>query len=110
MASVLGREFRLDLLELLTQHTRYELLMVLDEAIRAKVIAEMNGSLGQMRFTHALVRETLYEALPRSRRHDLHRQAGKQSKSSPPATCRPIFSNLPTTSSTHSRPSTQRSR
>ena len=77
VASVLGREFRLDLLELLTQHTRYELLVVLDEAIRAKVIAEMNGSLGQMRFTHALVRETLYEALPRSRRHDLHRQAGE---------------------------------
>ena len=77
VASVLGREFRLDLLELLTDHARYELLMVLDEPIRAKVIAEMNESLGQMRFTHALVRDTLYEALPRARRHDLHRQAGE---------------------------------
>ena len=77
VASVLGREFRLDLVEVLTGRSRYELLTVLDEPVRARIINEMPGSPGRMRFAHALVRDTLYDALPIGRRHDLHRQAGE---------------------------------
>lgn len=74
-ASVLGREFSLDLLKGLTERSTRDLLERLDEAVRAGVVTEAPGGLGRLRFSHELVRDTLYEETPLSRRYDLHRRA-----------------------------------
>ena len=52
------------------------LLDVLEEAETARVIAAAPG-LGRYRFSHALIRETLYEGMPAARRIRLHRQVGE---------------------------------
>jgi len=77
IASVVGREFPLDLLERLTDRSSAELLALLDEAITARLVTEVPGSPGRLRFTHALVRDALYDALPQALRLDLHRHTGE---------------------------------
>jgi tetratricopeptide (TPR) repeat protein len=76
LASVIGREFRLDALEHLSGLSADELLDVLDEAVEARVVGEVPGALGRLRFSHALIRNTLYDALSTARRLRLHRQFG----------------------------------
>ena len=53
------------------------LLAALEEAETARLIAAVPDALGQYSFSHALIREALYEALPASRRMRLHRRAGE---------------------------------
>lgn len=77
LASVLGREFRLDALERLTQEPGELLLELLDEAAEARVIVQVPGARGSLRFAHALIRETLYDQLTTVRRVQLHRRAGE---------------------------------
>jgi DNA-binding SARP family transcriptional activator/tetratricopeptide (TPR) repeat protein len=77
LASVLGREFSLTVLEALGGLTRGALLPLLDEATAARVLDEPPGAPGRMRFAHALVGDTLYDALPPGRRLELHRRAGE---------------------------------
>lgn len=76
IASVTGREFDLDLIERVTGVPARELLLVIDEAANAKLLSEVPSSAGVFKFNHALIRETLYEDLPTSRRIDLHHQVG----------------------------------
>jgi class 3 adenylate cyclase len=84
VASVIGREFGLDALERVivrqAQHERLtgdRLLEALEEAIGARVIAELPRAAGRYSFTHALIWETLYEELSTTRRVRLHRQIGE---------------------------------
>jgi len=56
---VVGREFDLALLEALEPRDEHQLLDVVDEAIRAHVIAPVPGVGERFTFTHALIRETL---------------------------------------------------
>ncbi|MEE8346318.1 MAG: protein kinase [Dehalococcoidia bacterium] len=84
VASVIGREFGLDALERViprqAQDERLKgdrLLEVLEEAVAARVVAEAPRAVGRYRFTHALIRETLYEELGTTRRVRLHRQIGE---------------------------------
>ncbi|MEE9285691.1 MAG: AAA family ATPase, partial [Dehalococcoidia bacterium] len=77
IASVIGREFGLDALERVTNVTGDRLLAVLEEAVAARVAAEVPGAVDRYSFTHALIRETLYEELGTSRRVRLHRQIGE---------------------------------
>ncbi|MGH2793276.1 MAG: ATP-binding protein [Actinomycetota bacterium] len=77
LASILGQEFALDRLERLAEMPTKELVEVLDEAIGARVVAEVPSVLGRMRFSHALFRETLYNGLPVAQRMSLHKQAGE---------------------------------
>jgi len=77
LASVLGREFRLDLLERVSDVAGDELLEILDEATEARVVSEVPGVLGRLRFAHALIRDVLYDALPPTRRVRLHRRFGE---------------------------------
>jgi DNA-binding SARP family transcriptional activator len=73
LASVLGREFGLVALERVADYTGIDkLLAVLDEAIAARVIEEVPGPLGRLRFGHALIREALYEEIPATYRLRLH--------------------------------------
>ncbi|HWW53946.1 MAG TPA: BTAD domain-containing putative transcriptional regulator, partial [Acidimicrobiales bacterium] len=75
--SVLGRELRFDVLELLAGLTTDELLDALDEATAAGVIDELPGGAGRWSFTHALVRQALYEELSLTRRVRQHQHAGE---------------------------------
>ena len=76
-ASVIGREFSLKILEPLTGKPRGRLLSEIDEAIAARVVTEVPRAPGTFHFNHALIRETLYDDLPMSRRVELHRLAGE---------------------------------
>ena len=73
LASVLGREFGLDVLARLAGRRR--VLGVLDEAIASGLLADVPGAAGRLRFEHALVRDTLYDGLTVARRMRLHERA-----------------------------------
>jgi DNA-binding SARP family transcriptional activator len=77
LASVLGREFSLEALEKASDLHEEELLEVLDEAFAARVLAEVPGALDRMRFSHARVRDALYDDLSTARRAQLHLRMGK---------------------------------
>jgi tetratricopeptide (TPR) repeat protein len=76
IASVIGREFSLNVLEQVADLSRERLLEVVEEALAAHVIQEVASALGRYSFSHALIRETLYAELPTSRRR-LHQQIGE---------------------------------
>ena len=77
LASVLGREFDLDALAGVSGLERGAILELLDEGIEARVVSEVPGAIGRMRFAHALIRDAAYHRLTRSRRVQLHRQVGE---------------------------------
>ena len=77
LAAVLGREFDVEALEALHGRPRGELLDALGDAISAGVVIEVPSGIGRLRFSHALVRDTLYEELSIARRVRLHREAGE---------------------------------
>jgi DNA-binding SARP family transcriptional activator len=77
LASVLGREFDLDALAGASGLEHNAILELLDEALEARVVAEVPGVIGRMRFSHALIRDAAYHRLPRSRQVQLHRQVGE---------------------------------
>jgi len=73
VASVVGREFGLELLKrLMPEITEDRLLKDLDEALAAKVIEEIPYVVGRYQFGHALIQETLYSEIPSARRARLH--------------------------------------
>jgi DNA-binding SARP family transcriptional activator len=74
LASVIGREFALDELAHAGSVSQDELLDVLDEAMAARVLSEVRGAPGHLRFAHALLRDTLYDGLTGVRRIRLHRR------------------------------------
>jgi DNA-binding SARP family transcriptional activator len=77
LASVLGREFDVDTLEGLGDLADRDVLPVLDEAVAARLVGSSPGAPGRLRFSHALVRDALYEAIPPGRRIELHRRIGE---------------------------------
>src|SRR5919108_4145703 len=77
LASVLGREFDLDALASVSGLERDAILELLDEGIEARVVSEVPGGIGRMRFAHALIRDGAYHGISRSRRVQLHRQVGE---------------------------------
>jgi DNA-binding SARP family transcriptional activator len=76
-AAVLGREFALDTLTQLSELPRQGLLDVLDEALAERVVGDVPGSPGRLRFGHALIRDTLYDELSSARTLQLHQDAGE---------------------------------
>lgn len=75
IASVIGREFDLSILQrTLRGHgvPPGALLKALDEGSAARIIEESPHVVGRYRFSHALVRDALYETLPRSERVQWH--------------------------------------
>ena len=79
-ASVIGREFGLDALTRLSEVPRDELLDALDEAMAERILGEVPGSPGRLRFGHALIRDTLYDELAPARRMQLHHDAAEALK------------------------------
>jgi DNA-binding SARP family transcriptional activator len=75
LAAVLGRDFSLEALARTAHVSDDELLDVLDEAMTARVLSEVTGAPGRIRFAHVLIRDTLYDGLTTVRRIRLHRSA-----------------------------------
>ena len=73
-AAVVGRSFEFDLLARLSDLGEEGLLDVLDTAVRARIIEEIPGAPGRYTFSHALIRDTLYDQLTETRRAHLHRR------------------------------------
>lgn len=75
-ASVIGRNFRLATLQRVCDLEPAELDRALAEAVGTGVIVERSDGLGSYRFSHGLIRETLYDDLGPQRRGQLHRAVG----------------------------------
>ncbi|MBI4768291.1 MAG: protein kinase, partial [Deltaproteobacteria bacterium] len=79
MASVMGREFRFEVLQRLSNLPDETLFAALQEAINAAVIEErtLGGAAVKYRFTHAFIRQALYEEMIAPRRNQLHIRIAK---------------------------------
>ncbi|MEO8457000.1 MAG: protein kinase, partial [Chloroflexota bacterium] len=77
IGAVIGREFGVRLLEKVSEVKGDRLVDALEEAMGARVIAELPRGVDMYWFSHALIRETLYEELSTTRRIRLHRQIGE---------------------------------
>ena len=71
-AAVMGREFRVEVLETVGELNEDEIDEVIAESVSAHVIAEVPGVYGRCSFTHALIRQTLYDGMTATRRARLH--------------------------------------
>ena len=77
LASVFGRDFSLPPLERLSGICAGELLDILDEGIAARMVAEVPGAPGELRFAHVLFRDVIYERIPAGQRLRLHQRVGE---------------------------------
>ena len=77
VASVIGKDFGLDVLGRVDELRDSPLLEAVSEAAAAGVIAQVPEGIGRFTFHHALLREALYSQLPIARRSVLHRLVGE---------------------------------
>ena len=75
VAAVVGRDIDVELLVEVSELTEPTLLDALDEAVRARIVDETGPD--RYRFSHTLIRATLYEELSATRRRRLHRRVGE---------------------------------
>jgi tetratricopeptide (TPR) repeat protein len=94
VASVAGRGIDLSVLAGVTEAADESVRAGLDEALRARVVIEVTGPHPRLRFTHALIREALYDELPTSRRLLLHRRIGEALESRYAANLEPNLAEL----------------
>lgn len=72
--SVIGREVLVPVLCQVEGREPDDAVRLLDEAVAARLVSHVPASSGGFRFSHALVREALYDELPVARRAALHRR------------------------------------
>ncbi|MDP3984112.1 MAG: hypothetical protein Q8Q52_03800, partial [Acidimicrobiia bacterium] len=77
LAAVIGREFDGELLQELSADTSDLVFDHIDEALSARILIEAPSAYGRYAFSHALIRQTLYEELNPTRRARLHRQVAE---------------------------------
>ncbi|MBI1816733.1 MAG: protein kinase [Deltaproteobacteria bacterium] len=77
IAAVLGREFELRVLPGVSELSVDAVAEALDEAEAARIIAPLPPVAGRYRFSHALIRETLYGELRTAQRIRSHRRAAE---------------------------------
>jgi DNA-binding SARP family transcriptional activator len=75
-AAVVGLEFDPALVGRAVQRPTEEILDALDQAIEARLIREDPGCRGGYAFSHALIRQTVYQALGRAGRTQMHARVG----------------------------------
>jgi DNA-binding SARP family transcriptional activator len=75
VAAVIGRDFDASLHERVVALGEDEYLNALDEALSAGLVVEAGS--GSYSFSHALIRETLYEGMSAARRARIHRRVGE---------------------------------
>lgn len=78
LAALLGPEFDADLLGHVAEDGGAGGEAAIDEAVGEKLLVELAGATGRYRFSHDLVRETLYDELPPGRRRALHRRVAER--------------------------------
>ncbi|MGH2670457.1 MAG: ATP-binding protein, partial [bacterium] len=78
LGAVIGRRFRFEVLQAVSDLPEDQLLDALEEAIQAQVIREESEA-GEVEydFVHALIREVLYDRLSLRRRMTLHQKVGE---------------------------------
>jgi tetratricopeptide (TPR) repeat protein len=76
-ASVIGMEFELPLLEVAAGFDGDEVASGLDEAMSARLISESSVRALRFRFTHNLIRDTVYGELSSPRRVRMHRRVAE---------------------------------
>jgi DNA-binding winged helix-turn-helix (wHTH) protein/tetratricopeptide (TPR) repeat protein len=74
VASIIGREFDIGVLEIVADLPESDLLDALEEATRAQLVREASEGSGRFAFMHALIRETVYSELSSPRRVRSHRR------------------------------------
>ena len=72
LGAALGPEFSLEILRRVGEYGSDEVIDVLDHAVEAGLLLPVAGVRGRYRFSHDLVRETLYDELSPGRRARLH--------------------------------------
>ena len=77
IGAVIGPEFELALLRATTDLADIDIVDALDKASAEGLVAAVGGSVGRYRFSHDLVRESLYHELAPGRRMRLHRQVAE---------------------------------
>jgi tetratricopeptide (TPR) repeat protein/archaellum biogenesis ATPase FlaH len=79
VASVIGRDFRLEVLKKVSGLSDEELFSALEEAKKAAIVEERSGvgAAVNYRFAHAFFRQTLYEETIAPRRIRLHQQLAR---------------------------------
>ncbi len=76
-AAVIGRDFRVGTLARVAGCDHQSLIELLDVARAPGLVVEVPGAIGRFRFTHGLIRETLYAELETADHIRLHRKAGE---------------------------------
>ncbi len=78
IAAVIGKEFDFDVLMEVSGRDEDELLDIIDELLRTRLIGEDKASKGdRYYFAHVKIREVLYEEINARRRRRLHRKIGE---------------------------------
>ncbi|MGZ6260855.1 MAG: ATP-binding protein, partial [Candidatus Limnocylindrales bacterium] len=72
VASVIGQQFRAGTLATASETPAVELLELLDEAVRVRLVRPTTQYADGYGFDHGLIQATLYDAMPRGRRLALH--------------------------------------
>jgi class 3 adenylate cyclase/tetratricopeptide (TPR) repeat protein len=75
-AAVIGQQFDVLLLSALVDGGMQAVVEALDTAERARLAGPVPGNANRYQFAHALIRSSIYEAMPTSRRRWLHRDVG----------------------------------
>jgi class 3 adenylate cyclase/tetratricopeptide (TPR) repeat protein len=77
VAAVVGTAFELPVVERAGDIGTDALLTAVEEATSARLLLEIPGAATRYRFSHALVRDTLYDQLSAARRMGLHRRVAE---------------------------------
>ncbi len=77
LAAVVGTAFELPVVERAGDIDEGSLLTAVEEATSARLLLEIPGVAARYRFSHALVRDTLYDQISAARRMGLHRRVAE---------------------------------
>jgi tetratricopeptide (TPR) repeat protein len=75
-SATINQEFHVAPMERVLDESREDLLTAIDESVAQGIILEARDAPGKYRFSHALVRDTIYDDLPAPERLNIHRALG----------------------------------